>query len=74
MASRASRPRTRVGPRAACPFRGMIRCETCGRKMEGAAGKQAMFYRCAAWTVVLGSKGRSAGVGRHAGALDAATG
>lgn len=56
MASRASQPRTRVAPKAAYLFRGAIRCESCGRKMEGAPRKHAMFYRCAARTLVPGAK------------------
>jgi hypothetical protein len=56
MAARASQPRTRVGPKASYLFRGTIRCETCGRKMEGAPRKHAMFYRCAARTLVPGSR------------------
>ncbi|MEU4390157.1 recombinase family protein [Kribbella sp. NPDC023855] len=56
MASRASQPRTRVAPKAAYLFRGAIRCESCGRKMEGAPRKHAMFYRCAARTLVPGVK------------------
>ncbi|WP_369809085.1 zinc ribbon domain-containing protein [Nocardia sp. NRRL S-836] len=36
---------------AACPkhrylFRGRIRCDICGRKMEGSPRKKAMYYRC----------------------------
>jgi Recombinase len=56
MAARASQPRTRVGPKASYLFRGTIRCESCGRKMEGASRKHAMFYRCAARTLVPGSR------------------
>ena len=56
MAGRASQPRTRVGPKASYLFRGTIRCQTCGRKMEGAPRKHAIFYRCAARTLVPGVK------------------
>ena len=56
MASRGSQPRTRVAPKAAYLFRGAIRCESCGRKMEGAPRKHAMFYRCAARTLMPGAK------------------
>ncbi|TCC48032.1 recombinase family protein [Kribbella capetownensis] len=55
MAARASQPRTLVGPKSAYLFRGAICCETCGRKMEGARRKHAVFYRCAARTLVPGS-------------------
>jgi hypothetical protein len=36
-------------------FRGAIRCVTCSRKMEGAKRRHAVFYRCAARTLVPGS-------------------
>ncbi|MEV5961476.1 recombinase zinc beta ribbon domain-containing protein [Kribbella sp. NPDC051952] len=55
MAARASQPRTRVGQKASYLFRGAICCATCGRKMEGARRKHAVFYRCAARTLIPGS-------------------
>ncbi len=53
---RASQERTKVGPKADYLFRGAIRCACCGRKMEGARRKHAIFYRCAARTLVPGSR------------------
>ncbi|TCM33108.1 hypothetical protein EV648_1333 [Kribbella sp. VKM Ac-2568] len=56
MAARASQPQTRVEPKASYLFRGTIRCETRGRKMEGSPRKHTMFYRCAARTLIPGSR------------------
>jgi hypothetical protein len=56
MAARASQPRTRVSPKASYLFRGAIRCECCGRKMEAAPRKHAVFYRCAARSLVPGAQ------------------
>lgn len=36
-------------------FRGRIRCDICGRKMEGSPRKKAMYYRCPARTLAPGS-------------------
>ncbi|GAB2615302.1 recombinase family protein [Kribbella endophytica] len=54
MASRAAQPRTRVAPKESSLFRGRLSHESCGRKMESAPRKHAMFYRCAARTLVPG--------------------
>lgn len=39
----------------AYPFRGLIRCVVCGRKMEASPRKHAMYYRCPARTLAPGS-------------------
>ncbi|MQA27684.1 MAG: recombinase family protein [Micromonosporaceae bacterium] len=48
--------RTRVRSKRMYLLRGLLRCSLCGRKMEGAARKHAVFYRCSARTLVPGSE------------------
>jgi hypothetical protein len=50
-----SNERPRVAAKSTYLFRGAIRCVSCSRKMEGAKRKYAVFYRCAARTLVPGS-------------------
>jgi hypothetical protein len=52
----ASPNRTRVVAAPTYLFRGAIRHAECGRKMEGAKRSHAVFYRCAARTLVPGAR------------------
>lgn len=47
---RSERPTKR-----AYPFRALVRCAVCGRKMEASPRKHAMYYRCPARTLAPGS-------------------
>ena len=53
---RVSPNRTRVVATPTYLFRGAIRHAECGRKMEGAKRSHAVFYRCAARTLVPGAR------------------
>jgi len=55
-AGRSSPNRTRVVAEPTYLFRGAIRHAECGRKMEGAKRSHAVFYRCAARTLVPGAR------------------
>jgi hypothetical protein len=55
LADQAKRERTRVTTTRVYRFRARVRCELCGRKMQGAARKHAVSYRCCARTLVPGS-------------------
>jgi hypothetical protein len=55
-AGRSSPNRTRVAAEPTYLFRGAIRHAECGRKMEGAKRSHAVFYRCAARTLVPGAR------------------
>ncbi|WP_432874775.1 recombinase family protein [Kribbella sp. CA-245084] len=55
-AGRSSPDRTRVVAVPTYLFRGAIRHADCGRKMEGAKRSHAVFYRCAARTLVPGAR------------------
>jgi hypothetical protein len=46
------RDRNRVAEKRVCVLRSTIRCSRCGRKMEAAPRKHAIFYRCAARTLL----------------------
>ncbi|WP_084145477.1 recombinase family protein [Amycolatopsis jejuensis] len=54
---RTARKAERAGRAVKHPylFRGLIRCATCGRKMEGSPRKHGMYYRCPARTLAPGS-------------------
>jgi hypothetical protein len=54
-ADQAKRERTRVTTSRVYRFRTRVRCDLCGRKMQGAARKHTVFYRCCARTLVPGS-------------------
>ncbi|MEU8223631.1 recombinase family protein [Kribbella sp. NPDC048915] len=54
-ADQAKRERTRVTTTRVYRLRARVRCELCGRKMQGAARKHAIFYRCSARTLVPGT-------------------
>ncbi|MEV6283762.1 recombinase family protein [Kribbella sp. NPDC051770] len=52
----SKRERTRVAEKRVCVFRSTIRCSRCGRKMEAAPRSHAIFYRCAARSLLPEAK------------------